>query len=123
MKNMDRSKDTGLALVLILLLTTLVTANNLYLVCSIIVLVLVMTLPVIFSPLSGPWFGLSHVLGLVVSKIVLAGVFFLVVTPVGLARRLAGKDAMGLKNWKAGRGSVFIERNHLFISDDLDKPF
>ncbi len=50
--------------------------------------------PAGLHPLYLGWMSLAVVLGQVVSRLVLAVVFYLVVTPVGLAMRLAGKDPM-----------------------------
>ena len=47
--------------------------------------------------LTGPykaWMSLALVLGYIMTRIVLALVFFLIVTPLGLAMRLCGRDPM-----------------------------
>lgn len=43
------------------------------------------------------WMTLAMALGYVVSHIILTVFFFLVITPIGLLARLAGKDFLGLK--------------------------
>lgn len=43
------------------------------------------------------WMSLAVVLGFVVSHVILTFFFFLVVTPIGLIARLAGKDFLSLK--------------------------
>ncbi len=43
------------------------------------------------------WMSLAIVLGFVVSTVLLTCFFFLVITPIGLVARLAGKDFLGLK--------------------------
>ena len=43
------------------------------------------------------WMSLAIVLGFVVSTALLTLFFFLVITPIGLAARLAGKDFLSLK--------------------------
>ncbi len=43
------------------------------------------------------WMSAAIVLGFLVSNVVLALFFFLVMTPIGLIARLAGKDFLGLK--------------------------
>ena len=43
------------------------------------------------------WMGLALVLGFVVSHVILTIFFFLVITPIGLIARLAGKDFLRLK--------------------------
>ena len=40
------------------------------------------------------WMRLAHALGWINSRILLALIFYLVITPVGLVQRLAGRDAL-----------------------------
>ena len=119
----NQARDTGLALLLILLLIVYFSENMTLIIPSIGVLVLIMIWPKIFSPLAPFWFGLSSVLGTIISKIVLSLLFFLIVTPVGIFRRILDKDSMRLKDWKNGQGSVLLERNHTFTPKDIDKPY
>ena len=56
----------------------------------------------------------------VMSRVVLTVVFFLVVTPVGLLRRLLGKDSLRVRAFKAGDESVMLTRNHVCSGADLD---
>jgi uncharacterized membrane protein YgdD (TMEM256/DUF423 family) len=87
------------------------------------VLVLVMTWPAAFSPLAKVWFGLSHFLGSIVSRILLTVVFFLIVTPVGLVRKVLGADPMLCRAWRKGDDSVLVERKHQYVREDLKKPY
>jgi len=119
----DPAKDTGLAMVLILLLFVYFGRYYFLILPAIVVLVLIMTWPAIFRPLARFWFGLSHFLGSIVSKILLTIIFLTVVTPVALLRRMIGADPMWLKKWKQNDDSVFIERNHTYSSSDLKKPY
>ena len=50
--------------------------------------------PRIARPFYLVWMALGCCVGLVVSNVVLAAIYFLVVTPVGLALRLAGRDPL-----------------------------
>lgn len=43
------------------------------------------------------WMSVAIVLGFIVSLLILTGLFFLVITPIGLAARLSGKDFLRLK--------------------------
>ncbi len=119
----DQSKDTGMAMVLILLLLTLAFKRNYLVYCAIGVLALTMIRPQLFRPLAVVWFGFSHVLGMVTSRIVLTIIFFIVVTPVGVARKMFGVDALKLSLFKKGRGSVMETRNHKFCAEDVVKPY
>lgn len=124
-KNIDdnQAKDSGLAIVLILLLIAWVKHKEYLLFPAIICLVLTMTLPAIFKLWARVWFGLSHALGTVVSKVLLTIVFWVVVVPIGRLRRMSGRDAMRGKLWKKDGSTVFIERNHTFTKEDLERPY
>lgn len=119
----DRSRDTGLAAVLILLIAHYATARDAFATAALAVLVVAMTAPLVFKPLSVVWFGLSHVLGTVMSKVVLTVVFYLIVTPVALVRRLLGYDTLLLRAFKGSQASVLRRRNHAFTAADLEKPY
>ncbi|HJR05817.1 MAG TPA: SxtJ family membrane protein [Pyrinomonadaceae bacterium] len=41
------------------------------------------------------WMGMAEAMGFVMTRVILGLVFFLVVTPIGLARRLFGGDPLG----------------------------
>lgn len=53
-----------------------------------------MAAPRAARPLYLVWMALGCGIGLVVSNVVLAAIYFLVVTPIGLALRLAGRDPL-----------------------------
>ncbi len=53
--------------------------------------------PVTLAPLNRAWFKFSLLLGRVVTPIVMAIIFFLVVTPTGLLMRVFGKYPLRLK--------------------------
>lgn len=118
-----QAKDTGMALVLVLLLFWLARRNDIYIVAAVVAHVLSMAIPQIWRPLAVVWFGISHVLGIVASKVVLTIIFLLVVTPIGVFRRLAGSDSLKLRAFKQGRGSVMNARNHRFTGSDLEQPY
>ena len=121
--NIKEAKDTGLALVLILLIIEYIKRPNWLTVAAMTVLVLVMTWPSLFKPLARIWFGFSHILGGVVSKVLLTLVFFIVVTPIGLIRKVFGADPMKLSIWKKSSNSVLVDRNHSYTKEDIEKPY
>jgi hypothetical protein len=62
-----------------------------------VLLALGAALPKALKPVYIAWMGLALALGYVVSHVVLTLFFFLVITPVGWAARLLGKDFLRLK--------------------------
>jgi saxitoxin biosynthesis operon SxtJ-like protein len=119
----DQSKDTGMAMVLLLLLASGAFKREVLVMVAIIVLLVDMTIPRFFRPIAVLWLGFSHLLGTIVSKILLTLVFFGVVTPIGLARKLLGFDSLKLRGFKSGDDSVMIVRNHIFTGKDIEKPY
>ena len=76
---------------------------------SIIFLVLGLINSNILTPLNRLWFKFGIFLGIIISPIVMALIFFLVVTPIGLIMRLLRKDLLNLKYNK--KKSYWIEKN------------
>jgi hypothetical protein len=50
-------------------------------------------------------------------------VFFVVVLPVGLVRRMLKKDSLQLREFGRGKGSVMQVRDHVYAPADIDKPY
>jgi|SRR5947207_15854559 len=119
----DQSRDTGMAMVLLLLLISGAFKRELLVALAIIVLVIDMIFPQLYRPVAVVWLTGSHLLGTVVSKILLTIVFFVVVVPIGLIRKLLGRDSLRLSQFKSGEGSVMVIRNHTFIGRDIEKPY
>ncbi len=119
----DHSKDTGMAMVLLLLIGYIRFRRESLLLGALALQILAMTVPRIFTRVAVVWLGLSHVLGAVMSKILLSAVFFLVVTPIGLARRVMGKDSLRLREFKRGDQSVMLRRDHTCSGADLEHPY
>jgi hypothetical protein len=119
----EQAKDTGMAIVLIALIAAVARKKLAYVNVAILVHVVNMIAPQVFRPAAVVWFAFSHVMGNVVSHVIMAIVFFLVVTPIAVWRRMSGADALQLKPFKAGRGSVMEERNHTFTGKDIEQPY
>ena len=54
-------------------------------------------LPRILAPVEGAWMRLAHILGTVMTFVILTLTFYLVVTPMGLLVRLLGEDLLKMK--------------------------
>ncbi len=119
----DQAKDTGMAMVLISLLFVYFGQKNHYIILSIILLLLCMTIPGIFSPLAKIWLGLSNILGAVMSKVVLTILYFSLVTPIGLIKKLFTPDPLRIREWGKEKSSVFRVRDTPFEPEDIEKPY
>jgi len=112
-----------MAMVLLLLLAAVALKRDGLVLAAIAVHVVNMIAPQWFKPVAVVWLGASHAIGAVVSTVLLAVVYVLVVTPMGVLRRAAGKDALRLRTFKAGDASVMVARNHRFEGGDLENPY
>ena len=116
-------RDTGMAMVLILLLLGLWLRRDAWFVAAVALLLLTMIAPTAYRPVAIVWLGFSRLLGTVVSRILLTVIFLTVVTPVGLVRRLAGADSLRIKQFKKHADSVMVERNLTYRREHIDKPY
>ena len=118
-----QASDAGMAAVIILLLIGLITNNTLYYKMSIPVLVINMTFPMAYYPFAIFWFGFSQLLGTIMSKLILTLVYVIMVVPVGVIRRLMGKDTLQLSEFKKSNRSVMLTRDYIFLSKDIENPY
>ena len=118
-----QSQEFGQVAVLVSIFLALYLGEKNFLRAAFILSLITVTIPSIFYPLAVCWFGLSGILSAASSRILMAIVFLLIVIPVGLSRKLLGKDNLKLKQFKKGKGSVMINRDHLYTEADLLHTF
>ena len=71
---------------------------NIYLIIiSIIFLILGLLNSKLLSPLNSFWIKFGELLGKIIAPMVMAIIYFLILTPISLIVRLFGKDLLGLK--------------------------
>ena len=63
----------------------------------------------ILSPLNMAWIKFGEILGIVIAPIIMALVYFIVLTPISLIVRMLGKDLLGLKFYEK-QDTYWIER-------------
>ena len=78
-------------------------------VLSLVFLIITIIKPNLFTFLNKLWIQFGILLGKIISPIVMALVFFIVVTPIGILVRIFKKDVMGLK---IGASSYWINRKN-----------
>jgi len=64
---------------------------------GIILIILGYVFPKVLLPLQKVWMGLALILGFIMSRLILTLLFYIVITPIGLIAKLAGKDFLDLK--------------------------
>jgi hypothetical protein len=89
----------------------------------VIVLLLCIVCPIVFTPLRLLWFKFSKILEKIVTPLILFTVYVIVLIPVGLLRRAFGKDTMHLKDFRKLKNTVFTDRNKTFNSDDFNNQY
>jgi len=67
-------------------------------------------LPGALAPLNQLWFRFGLALGKFVTPLVMAVLFFVTVTPVGVLMRIAGRDPLRLR-WQPAAKSYWLERS------------
>ena len=78
------------------------------LIISLIFLILGIINSTVLTPLNKIWFKFGILLGNIISPIVMAIVFFVVVTPTGIIMKILRKDLIGLK--KNNKNTYWIEK-------------
>ena len=115
MKSKSSNKSFGLLFFVVFLVFGLWPLKNgeslnLYLVSSsLIFLFLGLTNSRILSPLNNIWVKFGKILGMIIAPIIMALVYFVILTPIGLTMRIFGKDLLGLK-FKKKQDTYWIKR-------------
>lgn len=86
---------------------------------SLIFLILGLLNSNILSPLNKAWFKLGIYLGNIISPMIMAIIFFFLITPIGLLMRVLNKDLINLK--KKNKKSYWIKKKN--NSTNMDKQF
>jgi len=121
MKSQSSNRSFGLLFFVVFLILGLWPLKNsldpnLYLISiSAVFLILGLTNSKILSPLNKLWIKFGEILGMVIAPLVMALVYFIVLTPVSLIVRIFGKDLLGLKFLKQ-KDSYWINRKKKRLS-------
>ena len=103
MKSQSSNKSFGLlffVVFLILALWPLKNGSNInlyFIITSTIFLILGLINSKLLSPLNKSWIKLGEILGMIIAPIVMALVYFVILTPVSFIVRIFGKDLLGVK--------------------------
>lgn len=67
------------------------------------------------------WNKIAHVMGWVMSKLLLGIAFYLFLVPLSFLKKISGsRDSLQLKN---NKGTTWVERNHTFSREDIIDSF
>ena len=85
------------------------TANIYLIIISLFFLIFGLINSKILSPFNKAWVKFGEILGLIIAPIIMALVYFIILTPISLILRMFGKDLLGLKFMKK-KDTYWIKR-------------
>ena len=103
MKSQSSNKSFGLLFFIIFLILGLWPLKNgenlnfYFITVSVIFLLLSLINSKLLSPLNKLWIKFGEILGTIIAPLVMALVYFVILTPVSFIVRISGKDLLGLK--------------------------
>ena len=103
MKSQSSNKSFGLLFFIIFLILGLWPLKNgeninfFFITVSVIFLLLSLINSKLLSPLNKLWIKFGEILGTIIAPLVMALVYFVILTPVSFIVRISGKDLLGLK--------------------------
>lgn len=115
--------EAGMVAVLLILFIAIKTGMPMLVNAAFVTTLLTLAVPRILYPAAAVWFGVAKILSIIMPAIVLSIIYFVVVTPVAMVRKIAGRDTLKLKQFKRSRRSVLIDRKHVYTGHDLIDTF
>jgi len=115
--------EFGLLVVLATIYAGLHFKERYFFVAAFIATLLIILWPFVFYPFAVVWFAIIRGVSFISSWLIMLILFFVVVTPVGLFRRMTGRDTLQLKQFKKGRQSVMADINLTYTKTDLLHTF
>jgi len=103
MKSQSSNRSFGLLFFIVFIVVGLwpitkgETANIYLILISLFFLIFGLINSKILSPFNKAWIKLGEILGLIIAPIIMALVYFIILTPISLIVRMFGKDLLGLK--------------------------
>lgn len=88
-------------------------------VLSLLLLLLTWAAPRVLTPAVKVWLWLGHIMGYINTRLILAVIFFVFITPVALFFRLTGRDMLKLKRVRAP--SYWLEQRKTWSPDMFRK--
>ncbi len=83
-----------------------------------VLILITVTYPNILKPLNRIWMGLAIILGFLMSRVILAIIFYLILTPIGLLAKLVGKKFMNINYNKSAK--TYWEKREIKEKNKLD---
>ena len=115
MKSQSSNKSFGLLFFVVFLIIGLWPLKNgenlniYFIIASLVFLILGLLNSKLLTPLNKSWIKLGEILGIIIAPIVMALVYFVILTPVSFIVRVFGKDLLNLKFLKE-KDTYWIKR-------------
>ena len=115
MKSQSSNKSFGLLFFVVFLIIGLWPLKNgenlnvYFIIASVVFLILGLLNSKLLTPLNKSWIKLGEILGIIIAPIVMALVYFVILTPVSFIVRMFGKDLLNLKFLKE-KDTYWIKR-------------
>lgn len=119
---MERKKitETGLVIVTGLLVIFLLSPKSWIIFFATVIGAIFIFIPPLARFIHQAWMGLAHILGWIVSKLVLSLIWYIILTPLAFVYRLTGHDDLQLKK---NKNSQFSDCPKVYSPSDFDKPW
>ena len=121
MKSQSSNQSFGLLFFVVFLILGLWPLKNgeslnfYFIITSVVFLILGLLNSKLLTPLNKSWIKLGEILGIIIAPIVMALVYFAILTPVSIIVRAFGKDLLGLKFLKE-KDTYWIKRKKILGS-------
>ena len=116
-----KAKETVLVITVGCIILYLVFKSKVFLYCALVIGLAGVLSHYLSEKIDWVWGKLSFIMGEISNRVLLTIIFLLVVTPVGLIRRLRKKNS--LTYFDKNATSNFTGRNHTFSKKDLEKTW
>jgi hypothetical protein len=120
-RNPYKAKETVLVITVGCLILHLVFKGRVFLYCAVVIGLAGVLSVYLSEKIDWVWGKLSFIMGEISNRVLLTVIFLLVVTPVGLVRRLRKKNS--LTYFDKSATSNFSGRDHTFGKKDLENTW
>ncbi len=94
-----------------------------FVISGVLIILAGLIFPVILKPFQKVWMVIALVLGWFMSRLVVTVLFYLILTPIGLIAKLAGKQFLELKPKKSQKSYWNYRQSATITKIDLEKQF
>ena len=113
----EKNLETMLVITVGLLVLHVVFKTKALLIASLVIGLIGVFSDFLSDKINWLWTKFAQFLGNINAKILLSAIFFVFLTPIAFLFKLTKKDNLKLK---AQKGTVYEERNHLYVAKDLE---